>query len=106
MVINIEEGVRRVVNNKKLYFRLLKNFKGRQMAEKITEAVQIKDYKEAASACHALKGTAANLAMRPLTDIVTKIEECVAAGQDPEGFFPELMENIEAVETAVSELAE
>ena len=104
MVIAVEEGIKRVVNNKKLYHRLLKTFSGRKMADQIIEAAQKNEFKEAADRCHALKGTAGNLAMRPLAEVTTQIEERLLAGESADDLFPVLMENIDAVEVAIQEI--
>ena len=106
MVISVEEGLRRVVNNKKLYFKLLKSFNGRGMAEQITQAIQKEEYKEAAAICHALRGTAANLAMHPLADAVKKVEERLKSGECPKDLLPSLEENIKTVEAAIIEITE
>lgn len=103
-VIAVEEGLRRVVNNKQLFFRLLNNFSGRNMADQIITAVQSGDFEGAAAACHGLKGAAANLAMHPLADIVGKIEERLRAGESPDDLFPILHESLDAVEAAITEI--
>ena len=104
MVIAVDEGVKRVLNNEQLYFRLLNKFSGREMAEQIITATKDGDFKVAAAKCHALKGTAANLAMHPLADAVAQIEELLVADESPEGLFPGLYEQLEAVEEAIKEI--
>ena len=103
-VIAVEEGIKRVVNNKALYHRLLKAFSGRKLVEQIIDAVNNENFEEAATACHALKGTAANLAMKPLAEVVGQIEEYVKASQNPGDLLNTLQENLEAVEAAVIEI--
>ena len=104
VIISVEEGIKRVVNNRSLYIRLLKSFKGREMVEQIIRAAQKEEYKEGTGTCHALRGTAANLAMHPLADITKKVEDRMAAGESPEDLLPSLKESIEEVEAAIAEI--
>ena len=102
--INVEEGIKRVVNNKKLFFRLLNSFKGRELVDQIIDNVQNGDFDTAIKACHSLKGTAANLAMGSLSDISGQIEDLLREEQSPEYLFESLLENISAVEAAIAEI--
>jgi HPt (histidine-containing phosphotransfer) domain-containing protein len=103
-VIAVEEGITRVVNNVKLYHRLLTKFSGRQMVEDLVRAAGNGNFEEAANACHALKGMAANLAMHLLADITARVEKQLLAGVFPEDLMAELYENLEAVEKAIEEI--
>ena len=88
--IRLEEGVARVVNNKKLYLKLLGSFKGQAMTEAIVDALQTGDLKTAASTAHALKGTALNLALPAISDVAGIIETQAKAGEDPSSHVPAL----------------
>ena len=103
-VIAVEEALKRVVNNKKLFHRLLSNFSGRKMVEDIEKALQAGDSEEAARACHALRGLAANLSMQPLADITSRLEECIKSGEASEVLLIELNGNLDAVEEAIEEI--
>ena len=104
-VISVEEGMKRVVNNKMLYRRLLGKFSGRQMVEEINEQVSKGDYAAAATTCHALKGLAANLAMHPMAEVTASLEERLKNNEKPEeDLLSDLNNKLEAVEKAVSEL--
>ena len=103
-VISVEEGMKRVVNNEKLYHRLLRSFSGKNLVDKIVESVQNENYEEAITACHGLKGIAANLAMHPLAAAAAEIENCLKAKDSPGDLLPKLLENLEAVEQAIEEI--
>ena len=99
--ITMEEGLKRVLNNKKLYHRLLNNFSGRKMVDQAADAINNGDFEEAAKACHALKGLAANLAMHPLTDAASQVEERLKTGEPPEDLMSALRDKLEDVEKAI-----
>ncbi|MDR1866869.1 MAG: Hpt domain-containing protein [Treponema sp.] len=64
--INEVEGIKRVMNNKKLYARLLTKFKNENNLEGLWSALAVKDYKKAQEIIHAIKGVAGNLALSEL----------------------------------------
>lgn len=103
-IIAVEEGIKRVVNNKKLYLRLLKKFSGRKLTEDIFEFSAQGNTEEAVKTCHSLRGAASNLAMNPLAEVILQIEKKLAAGESAEDLFPALRENLEAVEKAIEEI--
>jgi len=73
-VIDVLDGLNRLMNNKKLYFNLLKGFSGRKMADELIQNIQSIDYIKTAQAAHALKGVSANLGLVKLTGIASNIE--------------------------------
>ena len=103
-VIAVEEGIKRVVNNKKLYIRLLTNFSGRKLVEQIVEAVEQNDYQEAVAKCHALRGTAANLAMHVLTSVSGDLEKQLAENNDPGELIQKLQASLEEVEAEIEKI--
>ena len=103
-VISVEEGLKRVVNNEKLYHRLLGKFSGRKISAQIKDAAERKEYADAANSCHALKGLASNLAMHPLALSAAALEERLKLGEYPEDLFFSLQEELDAVEKAIEEI--
>ena len=61
--INIEEGLKRVMHNKTLYVKLLHKLKADTHFTDLTAALQAKDYENARTAAHTIKGIAANLSL-------------------------------------------
>lgn len=72
--IGVEEGIRRLMNNKKLYFGLLKRFEGRQMANEIISNINDADFPSISKNAHKLKGVAANLELIELKNLASDIE--------------------------------
>lgn len=60
------EGQKRVMNNAKLYHRLLAKFKAENNLDGITGALEAGDYEKAQIAAHTIKGIAANLSFTEL----------------------------------------
>jgi len=74
-VIDVQDGLRRMANNKKLYVKLLTNFKGREMADEVINGVKEGDPARVSAAAHAIKGVASNLGFTKLTEAAKHIEE-------------------------------
>jgi len=74
-IIDVQDGLRRLANNKKLYIRLLTNFKGREMADEVINGVKEGDHAKVSAAAHAIKGVASNLGFTKLTEAAKYIEE-------------------------------
>ena len=63
MYINIEDGSKRVMNNMKLYAKLLLKFKDDQNIKTIESSLAANDLPNAQIATHTLKGLSANLSL-------------------------------------------
>jgi len=72
--IDVPNGLSRVMNNKKLYFTLLKNFSGRQMADELIKSIKDADFGKTAQIARTMRGTAANLGLKTLEDIAASVE--------------------------------
>ena len=64
--INEEEGKKRVMNNAKLYARLLTKFKADTNLNDLLACVGAQDWEKAQAAAHTIKGIAANLSLTEL----------------------------------------
>jgi HPt (histidine-containing phosphotransfer) domain-containing protein len=64
--VNETEGLQRVMNNKKLYARVLKKFKTDTNLDALTTAIAAQDYTQAEIAAHTIKGIAGNLSFTEL----------------------------------------
>ena len=105
-VILVEEGLKRVMNNKNLFTRLLNNFKGRSMVNDIVQAVEKNDPEEISKAVHTLKGVAANLAMHLLAATLEQMELKLKAGENIDDLIPVLQDRLEEVEEAITKMNE
>jgi HPt (histidine-containing phosphotransfer) domain-containing protein len=76
--LNEEEGKKRVMNNAKLYIKLLTKFKADTNLDQLTAAAGDGDWETARAAAHTLKGIAANLSLTELykqcMDVETQIK--------------------------------
>lgn len=80
--IDFEDGKARVMNNLKLYLRLLGRFDGAKMAGDVTSAIEEGNNPAIIQAAHAIRGTAANLGFPVVQQIAEEIEVLAKAGQD------------------------
>jgi len=78
--INVEEGSKRVMNNTKLYAKLLVKFKEDQSLNQMDAALTEGDSEKARTAAHTLKGLAANLSLTELYKQVAELEGQIKAG--------------------------
>jgi HPt (histidine-containing phosphotransfer) domain-containing protein len=76
--VDAAEGQKRVMNNAKLYHRLLAKFKAENNRDELAAAVNAGEYEKAQGAAHTIKGIAANLSLSELykqsLDIETQIK--------------------------------
>jgi len=90
--INEEEGKRRVMNNAKLYAKLLTKFKTDINLNDLLASVDAQDWEGAQSAAHAIKGTAANLSLIELFNRSLEVETQAKA----KALKTESLENLKA----------
>ena len=65
-LININDAMSRLNNNKKLYMMLLKKFNGQTMLDDLISKVKSGDAVAAEATAHTIKGLAANLSLADL----------------------------------------
>ena len=63
ILIDIEDGVKRVMNNRKLYVKLLNKFKDGTNLNDLESGLAAGDMEKAQTAAHTIKGLAANLSL-------------------------------------------
>ncbi|MCL1958738.1 MAG: Hpt domain-containing protein [Spirochaetes bacterium] len=78
--INVEEGTKRVMNNTKLYAKLLTKFKDDQNIKSIESFLAAGDLPNAQVATHTLKGLSANLSLTELNKQVIELEAQIKSG--------------------------
>ena len=72
--INEEEGKKRVMNNGKLYAKLLTKFKADTNLEELSSFVESQEWDKAQVAVHTIKGIAANLSLSELFNQSLEVE--------------------------------
>jgi len=72
--INAEEGKKRVMNNGKLYAKLLTKFKAGTNLDELIASAEAQDWEKAQGAAHTIKGIAANLSLTELFNQSLEVE--------------------------------
>jgi len=78
--VNLAEGSARVMNNIKLYVRLLGKFKNDNNLNELEAAIGAGDLTKAQNAAHTIKGVAANLAFSTLFKECLELETQIKSG--------------------------
>ena len=81
---DVDDGLKRCVNNEAFYLKLVARVPGDGNFEKLKEAVDAGDLDAGFEAAHTLKGIAANLSLTPILDPVVEITELLRAGTHAE----------------------
>ena len=79
-LININDAMSRLNNNKKLYMMLLKKFNGQTMLDDLISKVKSGDAVAAEATAHTIKGLAANLSLADLRDKAETIDAQLKTG--------------------------
>ena len=77
--VDFADGAKRVMNNTKLYVKLLTKFRNDTKLETLEEAITAGDMEKAQSAAHTLKGVAANLSLAELFKQSLELETQIKA---------------------------
>ncbi|MBR4733268.1 MAG: Hpt domain-containing protein [Lachnospiraceae bacterium] len=72
---DVDEGLKRCVNNQAFYLKMVEKAAGDQTFGKLTAAIETGQLDEAFEAAHALKGVYGNLALTPLYQPVSELTE-------------------------------
>jgi len=78
--IDFADGLKRVVNNTKLYVKLLDKFKNENKLDGLEAAIKAGDMEKARNAAHTLKGVAANLSLTELYKQSLALETQIKGG--------------------------
>ena len=78
--INVEDGLKRMMNNGKLFSKLLLKFKSDPSLAETEAAFEKGDLDNAKTSTHTLKGLAANLSLMELYNQVLELETQLKAG--------------------------
>jgi HPt (histidine-containing phosphotransfer) domain-containing protein len=83
--INFDEGIKRVMNNTRLYTRLLGKFKADTSLTDLAAHLSAGDLEKAQVSAHTLKGLAANLSLAELFERTRDLETQIKEGALREG---------------------
>ncbi len=102
--INVPEAIARMMNDKKFYFKMLKNFDGKKFAADLIKSINENDYKTVAVGAHTIKGIAANLGLKELWDLSKEIELQAKLANDISSFSGKLEEIMNKTLECIEEL--
>ena len=88
--IDEEEGKKRVMNNGKLYAKLLTKFKSDTNLNDLVNFAEAQDWEKAQGAVHTIKGIAANLSLKELFNQSLDVETQIKG----KSLKPESLENL------------
>jgi HPt (histidine-containing phosphotransfer) domain-containing protein len=77
--VDIADGVKRVMNNTKLYFKLLAKFKEETNLNELEAALSAGEMEKAQNASHTIKGVAGNLSLTELFKQCLELENQIKA---------------------------
>ena len=78
--LDIDEGLKRMMNNMKLYVRLLGKFRAETKLDSLEAGIAEGNMEKAREAAHTLKGVAANLSLLELFKQTLELETQIKAG--------------------------
>lgn len=81
--VDVEDGSKRVMNNTKLFVKLLGKFKDDKSLNEIDAALAAGDLSRAQIAAHTIKGLTANLSLMELNKQCIEMESQIKAGNVP-----------------------
>jgi HPt (histidine-containing phosphotransfer) domain-containing protein len=77
--VNFDEGVKRVMNNTKLYVKLLTKFKADTNIVELAASLAAGDMEKAQGQAHTIKGISANLSLSELLNQILELENQIKA---------------------------
>ena len=99
-LMNINDAMARLNNNKRLYVMLLKKFDGKAMLDDLVTKIKSGDVAAAEASAHTLKGVAANLSLTDLRSHAEAIDTQLKTGDlnvDTTGIELSVSQTVEAV---------
>lgn len=106
--VDTEGAIRRFCGKEVLYKRFVSQFLTDENFQKAKEAISIPDWKQYASAIHALKGVTGTLGFQDLFRITSQMMEDLREDryEPAEKLFPELEENYHKISAALKQAFE
>ena len=90
--VDQEDGKKRVMNNAKLYAKLLGKFRAETSIDPIFAALDAENYEDAQGLAHTIKGITANLSIKDLNEKIVKLEAQIKA----KSVEPQTIEEVKA----------
>lgn len=104
--IDVEDGLKRIFNNKAIYKKLLLKFADKPGFEELRGELAAGDIETATRSAHSIKGAAANLSLKKAGETASALEQDLKNGLPYEEHFKELEEVIAATVAHINTLCE
>ena len=102
--LDVNDGLKRVMNKKKLYWSLLGRFNSRKMVEDLVAAIEAGNFDLIVETAHAIKGASSNLGLISMTEVMIEVESRAKSKQGNSDLIAKINETLVKTEDAVSEL--
>ena len=102
--IDVNEGLSRVLKNKKLYARLLKSYLASTSIDPVSVYLQSGDMPAARDAVHSIKGVSANLSITKTFEFSRDLEANIKNGEDYAQSFLLLKDCLETTKPLIEKL--
>ena len=102
--IDINDGLKRVMNKKQLLLSLLGKFRIKEMVTDLVAVIRAEDHKKIMESAHAIKGAAGNLGCTGIRDIMMEVESRSREYLSSVDLLDVISEISEKTEQAIAEL--
>lgn len=102
--IDVESGLKRLMNNKKLYFTMLENFSKKAMVDELIANIHEGDLQKVMNTAHAIKGVTGNLALNELNAVVLDVESQAKQNEQCAEFIDRLSKTMELTTSCMQKL--
>ena len=90
--IDVEDGLKRIRNNKKLYTMIMNSFLADTHLGELQQQIENGDSENAAKTAHLIKGLVGNLSLTAAYDMCVSIEAQLKSGGDASAALVEMLE--------------
>ena len=105
-IIDVQGGLNRLMNNKKLYFMSLEKFTKNTTVNDISASIGEGDLPKVAQNARALKDIAANLGLTNLHEVASRVENHAKVEVNPANLLDSLVESVAVTKETINRLLE
>ena len=102
-LMDVDEGLKRLGGNKKLYVKLLNSFINQKTYDDLLAYVNGGEVENACSAAHAIKGMAANLSLKALYEDIVTLETLLKQGVIDDNAMQTVVQSNELTKEAINQ---
>ena len=104
--IDVQDGLNRLLNNKKLYRISLEMFLENMISDELMKSISAGDIQKVAYGAHALKGVAVNLGLTMLSNMATNIENHAKSDVNPLHLLDSFQDSVDITRDTIYKLLE